>query len=79
MNLALLGPVAIVFPWMKRPVLKFLIFVRQNPLFTFAYYLTKMYVLRRKIYVTKTNVWTSFAIFIRSLKQEWFRHENKKG
>jgi anaerobic magnesium-protoporphyrin IX monomethyl ester cyclase len=79
MNLALLGPVAIVFPRLKNLILKYLIFVRNNPVFTFAYYLTKMYVLRKKIYVTKTNLRTSFGIFARSLKQEWFRHENKKG
>jgi anaerobic magnesium-protoporphyrin IX monomethyl ester cyclase len=79
MNLALLGPVVIVFPRLKNLVLKYLIFVRNNPIFTLTYYLTKMYILRKKIYVTKTNLWTSFSIFMRSLKQEWFRHENKKG
>ncbi|MCX5694754.1 MAG: radical SAM protein [Candidatus Omnitrophica bacterium] len=79
MNLALLGPVVIVFPLLKNLVLKYLIFIKHNPVFTFSYYLTKMYILRKKIYVTKTNLWTSFCIFIRSLRQEWFRHENKKG
>lgn len=79
MNLALLGPVALVFPRLKNLILKYLIFARNNPVFTFTYYLTKMYVLRKKIYVTKTNFRTSLGIFARSLKQEWFRHENKKG
>ncbi|MDD5130452.1 MAG: radical SAM protein [Candidatus Omnitrophica bacterium] len=79
MNLALLGPVVIVFPFLKNLVLKYLIFIKHNPVFTFTYYLTKMYILRKKIYVTKTNFWTSFCIFTRSLRQEWFRHENKKG
>jgi radical SAM superfamily enzyme YgiQ (UPF0313 family) len=79
MNLALLGPVAIVFPALKNLVLKYLIFLRRNCIFTFIYYLTKMYILRKKIYVTRTNFRTSLIIFIRSLRQEWFRHENKKG
>lgn len=79
MNLALLGPVVIVFPWLKNLVLKYLIFVRHNFIFTLTYYLIKMYILRKKIYVTKTNLWISFSIFIRSLNQEWFRHENKIG
>lgn len=79
MNFALLGSVVIVFPFLKNLVLNHLIFLKQNPVFTFTYYLVKMYILRKRIYVTKTNLRTSFKIFIRSLKQEWFRHENKKG
>ncbi|MCX5705911.1 MAG: radical SAM protein [Candidatus Omnitrophica bacterium] len=79
MNLALLGPVAIVFPKLRNLVAKRLIFIKHNFIFTFLYYLTKMYVLRKKIYVTKTNIFVSLRIFIKSLMQEWFRHENKKG
>jgi len=79
MNLGVLGPVAVVFPSFKNLILKFLIYFPHNFIYTIMYYLTKMYVFRKKIYVTKTNLWTSIAIFLRSLKQEWFRHENKKG
>lgn len=79
MNLEVLGPVAVVFPKFKYLILKFLIYFPHNFLFTIMYYLTKMYVFRKKIYITKTNLWTSMVIFLRSLRQEWFRHENKKG
>jgi len=79
MNLCILGPIAVVFPFLKNLILKYLIFIKHNFLFTFFYYLTKMYVFRRKIYITKTNLWVSMNIFARSLRQEWFRHENQKG
>lgn len=79
MNIALLGPVATVFPYLRNLILGRLIYIRRNFFFTFLYYITKMYVFRKKIYVTKTNLWVSLRIFTRSLKQEWFKHENSKG
>ena len=79
MNLALLGSVAVVFPFLRNLIVKYGIYIRHNFFFTFMYYLTKMYVLRKKIYITKANLWVSIYIFIKSLKQEWFKHENKKG
>jgi len=79
MNLAVLGPVVVVFPFLRNIVVKYLIYIKHNFFFTLGYYFTKMFVLRRKIYVTKTNLWTSLNIFMRSLLQEWFKHENRKG
>ena len=76
-NLSVLGPVAVTVPFLKNIIIKHLIFFRHNFLFTFIYYLIKMYVIRKKIYVTRTTMANSAAIFIRSLKQELFRHESK--
>ncbi len=56
-----------------------LIYLKHNPLSTFIYYMVKMYVLRKKIYSTKTSFVQSLRIFMRSLRQEWFRHENRNG
>lgn len=79
MNLSLLGPVAVVFPGLRGVVVRFLIRMPYNHFFTFVYYLTKMHVLRKKIYVTRTTFLESVRIFFRSLKQEWFKHGDKKG
>lgn len=79
MNLGVLAPVAVSFPALRGLILRVLIYFKHNALFTLFYYLTKMYVFRKKIYVTRTNLWTWLAILFRSLKQEWFRHENEKG
>lgn len=79
MNIAVLGAVVLVFPWLNWLFRKVLIKLPYNPVYPFVYYLTKMYILRTKIYVTKTTRWESIKIFARSLKQEWFRHMNKKG
>jgi anaerobic magnesium-protoporphyrin IX monomethyl ester cyclase len=79
MNFSLLGSVAVVFPSLRNLIVRYLIYIPHNILFTWVYYFTKMYVFRKKIYVTKTTFLESLRIFIRSLKQEWFRHENRKG
>jgi anaerobic magnesium-protoporphyrin IX monomethyl ester cyclase len=79
MNITVLGPVAIVFPWLRSFIVRVLIYMPHNIAFTLVYYLTKMYVFRKKIYVTKTTLFNSLRIFIRSLKQEVFRHEDSRG
>ena len=79
MNLAVLGPVAVVFPGIKNFIINFLIYMKHNVFFTLVYYIVKMYILRKKIYVTKASFWNSIMIFIKSLKQELFKHENKRG
>ncbi len=78
-NLSVLGAVAIVSPFFRTIITRYLVYIRHNCFFTFIYYLTKMRIFRKKIYVTKTNFLVSLCIFMRSLRQEWFRHENKKG
>ena len=79
MNISVLGPVAVVFPCLRNLIVHYLIYIRHNYFFTFIYCLIKMYILRKKIYITKTNFFVSLNIFFKSLKQEWFRHENQKG
>jgi radical SAM superfamily enzyme YgiQ (UPF0313 family) len=79
MNMSVLGAVAVVLPWLRNLIVRFLIFRRHNRIFTVIYYFLKMYVIRTKIYVTKTTALESLRILIRSLKQELFRHENKAG
>ena len=49
MNLAVLGPVVIVFPVSKNFVINQLIYMKHNVFFTLLYYVAKMYILRRKI------------------------------
>jgi len=79
MNLSVLGAVAVAMPRFRNLIVRYLIFFRHTRLFTLIYYSVKMYVFRKKIYVTRTSAMDSLRIFIRSLKQEWFRHENKAG
>lgn len=76
-NLSVLGAVAVVLPGLRNLIVNYFIWWRHNRFFTFFFYLLKMYVIRKKIYVTKTSFWNSISIFIRSLKQELFRHEDK--
>jgi len=79
MNLSVLGAAAVVLPRLRKLIVHYLIFFKHNRFFTLIYYLIKMYVLRRKIYVTRTTILESLRIFARSLRQEWFRHENQAG
>ena len=75
-NLAVLGPVVVVLP-ILRPVLPYFLGLRHRAWSTVLYYFAKMFVLRRKIYVTKTSWLQSLLIFWRSLRQEFFRHERR--
>ncbi|HOU36655.1 MAG TPA: radical SAM protein, partial [Candidatus Omnitrophota bacterium] len=77
MNYGVLAPVVVVFPWLRWLCLNVLVYLPHNILFTLAYYSAKMFVLRKKIYVTRTDFMNSFFIYFRSLKQELFRHENR--
>lgn len=77
-NLGILASVAVVLPWLRNPIINHFIYWRPNRLFTLAYWLVKSYIVRRKLYVTKTTWWESFRIYMRSLKQEIFRHAIKE-
>jgi len=77
-NLAVLGPVAVVLPWMRNLIVKLLLHLPPNRLFTVAYFLSKQYAMRRKIYVTKAGFWESLRIFGRSLRQDIFRHTKEE-
>ena len=74
MNMGMLASVAVAFPWLRKPIINHLIYWPPNRLFTLAYWLVKSYVFRRYIYATKTTWWESLRIYMRSLKQEIFRH-----
>lgn len=74
MNLGILASVAVVLPWLRTPIVKWLIRWPPNRLFTLAYWVVKNYTLRSKIYVTKTGFWQSLGIYLKSLRQELFRH-----
>lgn len=73
-NLAVLGPVAVVLPWSRNLIVKYLLHFPPNRLFILTYHWAKMYALRCKIYVTKTTPLESLRIFARSLRQDVFRH-----
>lgn len=79
MNLSVLGAAAIALPRFRNLIIRYLIYMPHNSFFTLVYYLIKMRIFRKKIYVTKTTPLRSLSIFLESLKQEWFRHENQKG
>ena len=73
-NLSVLGCVCVVLPWLRNLTVNHLLYWRPNKLFTLLYWATKMYTIRRKIYVTKTTRIQSIKIYLRSLHQELFRH-----
>ena len=73
-NFGLLGSVAVTWPWLRGPIVRWLVFWPTNRLFTLLYWLAKTYVVRRKLYETKTGWLESLRIHVRSLKQELFRH-----
>ena len=73
-NLGVLGPVAVVIPRLRSFILNHMVYWRYNKFFVFMYWVVKTYVIRKKIYYTKTNLWQSLRIYARSFKQEFFRH-----
>jgi len=77
-NIAELGAVAVIFPVFRNLIVRYLIFWPHNKLFILVYWAVKMYVIRNRIYVTKTTVLKSLQIYFRSLIQEVFRHTKEK-
>ncbi len=73
-NLSVLGCACVVLPWLRNITVKWWLKWRPNKFFTLLYWATKMYAIRRKIYVTKTSPIQSIKIYLRSLHQELFRH-----
>ncbi len=78
-NFSALAPIAVAYPRLKNFIVGQLLSLPNNVIFTFLYYLVKMRVFRKKIYVTKTTFLNSLRIFIKSLRQEFFGRQNKKG
>ncbi len=77
-NIAEFGAVVVVLPWLRNLIVNHLIYWKHNRFFIFLYWLIKMYIIRNKIYVTKTNLSESLQIYLRSLRQEVFRHTQEK-
>ena len=77
-NLGVLGPVAVVIPGLRNLILNHLVYWPYNKFFVFMYWAVKTWVIRRKIYYTRTNLWQSLRIYIRSFKQEFFRHTEEE-
>jgi anaerobic magnesium-protoporphyrin IX monomethyl ester cyclase len=78
-NLSALAPIAVVYPKLRNLIVRKLINLPNSVIFTFLYYLVKMRVFRKKLYVTKTSRLNSLMILIRSLKQEFFGRQDKRG
>lgn len=79
MNLALLGPIAVVVPALRKIIVKYLLRFPPNKFFTILYFFIKHYIIRRKIYVSKTSLWNQIKIMLRSLRQDLFRHTQEKA
>ncbi|OGS24089.1 MAG: hypothetical protein A2297_05370 [Elusimicrobia bacterium RIFOXYB2_FULL_48_7] len=77
-NIAELGAVATTLPFLRNLIVKRLIWLKHNRFYIFMYWLVKMYIIRNKIYVTKTTFKESLRIYWRSLRQEVFRHTPEK-
>lgn len=75
-NLSILGPVAAALPWSRNLIINKLIYSKYSRLFILLYYTLKMWIFRTKIYTEQEmNLKTSLQIFVQSLKQEFFRHD----
>ncbi len=77
-NLGVLGPIAVIFPKLRNLILNCLIHLPYNKIFVFVFWAVKNYILRRKIYTTRTTPIESVRLYIRSLKQELFKHQEEK-
>lgn len=73
-NFGMLASVAVAWPWLRGLIVNWLIHWPPNRMFTFLYWLAKTSIVRRKLYVTKTDWRQSALILWRSLRQELFRH-----
>ncbi len=78
LNLTTLGPVAVVLPRLRNCIVNRLMYWRPNKLFLLLYFVVKMRIMRKKLYVTKTSWWRSAWIYMRSLRQEVFKHTEEE-
>jgi len=77
-NMGVLGPIAIAFPRTRNLILNYLVHLPYNKVFVFTFWAIKNYILRRKIYTTRTTLIESIRLYIRSLKQELFKHQKEE-
>ncbi|MEW6040633.1 MAG: radical SAM protein [Elusimicrobiota bacterium] len=73
-NLALLGTVIVWKPFLKKIVFNYLAYWPKNIFFFWAYLFTKMYLIKTKIYPFKLKPGDFWALFIKSIKVDKFKH-----
>jgi len=74
LNMTTIGVVGTVLPMFRNLIVKHLLRTKPNKLFLLCYYVVKMYVIRRKLYPTKTTLRNSLRIYWQSFKQEVMKH-----
>ncbi len=79
-NLSLLGTVVAAFPFLRNPVVKYLIYLPYNIVFYWLYLLSKIYVVKTKIYPFRLAAADFFGMISKSVKVDKFKHvvKNKK-
>ncbi len=78
-NLSLLATVVLVFPWMRNMAVKYLINWPLTRFYFIAYYFTKAYLNKEKIYPIKISLIDIFRNFLYSLKLEYSKHTRERG
>ncbi|MBU4332470.1 B12-binding domain-containing radical SAM protein [Patescibacteria group bacterium] len=78
MNLSLLGTVVLKFPWLRNLTVKHLINWRLTKLYFVAYYLTKAYLIKTKIYPMKFSLGNTLRSVYESFILEKFKHTSEK-
>lgn len=73
-NLALLGTVCLLFPWLRNIVVRRLIKLKLTRLYFIAYYLVKGYLVIFKVYPLKLALWSMIRNAIRSFVIEIRKH-----
>ncbi|MEW5691661.1 MAG: radical SAM protein [Candidatus Hydrogenedentota bacterium] len=73
-NLSLLGTVIVWQPWLKSICYKFLIYLPVNKLFFYAYLLTKIYLIKTKIYPHKLTLRQIFYLLKKSIFVDKAKH-----
>lgn len=76
-NILELGPLAVWWPSLKNIILKYLVHLPHNRLYTFIGFLLKGYMMRTKIYPMKLKPWEYFVQFKKGIRIEIFRSYTK--
>lgn len=76
-NIAELGPLSIWFPSLKNIILKYLVHLPHNRLYTFTGFLVKGYIMKTKVYPVRLKPWEYVVQFVKGLQIELFRSHTK--
>jgi len=77
-NLSLLGTVVVWLPFLRWIVYKFLIYLPNNIFYFWGYLLTKIYLIKTKIYPFKLQRGDFFSLFRKSFKVDKFKHSREE-